>query len=76
MLIHSSDKSRLHTSSLSVSLRPSGLLETGPREGVVAAGVGVVEEDGAWAEEKASTPVGNETLTDTVAVTNRESVSN
>lgn len=35
----------------------------------MAAGVGVVEEDGAWA----STPVGNETSTDTVAVTNRES---
>ena len=53
---------------------PSGLLETGPREGVVAAGVGVVEEDGAWAEEKeASTPVGNATSTDTAAVTNRES---
>lgn len=40
----------------------------------MAAGVGVVEEDGEWAEETASTPVGNETLTDTVAATNRESV--
>lgn len=40
----------------------------------MAAGVGVVEEDGAWAEETASTPVANETLTDTAAVTNRESV--
>lgn len=55
-------------------LCPPGLLETGPREGVVAAGVGVVEEDGAWAEETASTPAANETLTDTAAVTNRESV--
>lgn len=53
---------------------PSGLLETGPQEGVVVAGVGVVEEDGAWAEETALTPAGNETLTDTAAVTNRESV--
>ena len=57
-----------------LSCVPSGLLETGPREGVVVAGVDVVEEDGAWAEETASTPVGNETLTDTAAVTNRESV--
>lgn len=55
---------------------PSGLLETGPREGVVAAGVGVVEEVGVWAEETASTPVGNVTLTDTAATTNRESVLN
>lgn len=39
----------------------------------MAAGAGVVEEDGAWAEGKASTPVGNETSTDTAAVTNRES---
>lgn len=53
---------------------PSGLQETGPREGVVVAGVDVVEEDGVWAEETALTPVGNETLTDTAAVTNRESV--
>lgn len=47
---------------------------TGPQEGVVVAGVGVVEGDGAWAEGTALTPVGNETLTDTAAVTNRESV--
>lgn len=40
----------------------------------MAAGVDVVEEDGAWAEETALTPAGNETLTDTAAVTNRESV--
>lgn len=53
---------------------PSGLLETGLREGVVVAGVGVVEEVGAWAEETASTPAGSETLTDTAAVTKRESV--
>lgn len=51
---------------------PSGLLETGPREGVVAAGAGVVEEGGAWAEETASTHVGNGTLTDTAEMTNRE----
>ncbi|KAG7227242.1 hypothetical protein INR49_013902 [Caranx melampygus] len=49
--------------------KPSG---DRPREGVVAAGVGVVEEDGAWAEETASTPVANETSTDTAAVTNRD----
>lgn len=43
----------------------------------MAAGVGaVVEEDGAWAGETALTPVGNETLTDTAATTNRESVLN
>lgn len=59
--------------SLSVCI-PSGLLVTGPQEGVVVAGVGVVEEDGAWAEETALTPAGSETLTDTAAVTNRESV--
>lgn len=53
---------------------PSGLLETGLQEGVVVAGVGVVEEDGAWAEETALTPAGSETLTDTAEVTNRESV--
>lgn len=53
--------------------RPSGLLETGPREGVVVAGVGVVEEAGAWAEETASTPAARETSTDTAATTNRES---
>lgn len=52
---------------------PSGLLVTGLQEGVVVAGVGVVEEDGAWAEETALTPAGSETLTDTAAVTNRES---
>ena len=55
---------------------PPGLPETGPQEGVVAAGVCVVEEVGVWAEEKALTPVGNVTLTDTVAMTNRESVLN
>lgn len=33
---------------------------------------GVVEEDGEWGEAKASTPAGNETLTDTAATTNRE----
>lgn len=42
----------------------------------MAAGAGVVEEDGAWAEEKASTPVGNENSTNTAALTNRESVQN
>lgn len=47
---------------------------TGPREGVVAAGVGAVVEDGEWVVERALTPVGSETLTDTVAVTNRESL--
>ena len=51
---------------------PSGLLETGPREGVVAAGAGAVEEDGAWAEETASTHVGNETLIDKAETTNRK----
>lgn len=38
-------------------LYPSGLPETGPQEGVVAAGVCVVEEVGEWAEETALTPV-------------------
>lgn len=51
---------------------PPGLLETGPREGVVAAEVGVVEEDGAWAEETALTPAESATSTDTAAATNRE----
>lgn len=51
---------------------PTGLLETGPREGVVAAEVGVVEEDGAWAEETALTPAESATSTDTAAATNRE----
>lgn len=50
----------------------SGLLETGPQEGVVAVEVGVAEEDGVWAVEMALIPVANETLTDTAAVTNRE----
>lgn len=50
----------------------SGLLETGPQEGVVAVEVGVEEEDGVWAVEMALIPVANETLTDTAAVTNRE----
>lgn len=59
-----------------VHLCASGPLETGPQEGVVAAGVGVVEEDEAWDEVTASTPVERETLTDTVAVTNRKSVLN
>lgn len=39
----------------------------------MVAGVAVVEEDGAWAAGMASTPVANETLTDKVAVTKRES---
>lgn len=39
----------------------------------MAAVVGVVEEDGEWAEEMVLTPVGNGTLTDTVATTNRKS---
>lgn len=52
---------------------PSGPLETGPQEGVVAAGVGVVEEDGAWAEVTALTPAESVTSTDTAATTNRES---
>lgn len=47
-------------------------METGPREGVVAAEVGVVEEDGAWAEETALTPAESATSTDTAAATNRE----
>lgn len=51
---------------------PPGLLETGPREGVVAAEVGVVEEGGAWAEETALTPAESATSTDTAAATNRE----
>lgn len=51
---------------------PSGLQETGLREGVVAAGVGVVEEGEAWAAGTASTLAANATLTDTAAVTNRE----
>lgn len=55
---------------------PSDLLETGHREGVVAAVAGVVEEDGAWAEETASTPVGNENSTNTAALTKRESLLN
>lgn len=40
----------------------------------MAAGVGAVEGVGAWAwaEEKALTPVENEILTDTAAVTNRK----
>lgn len=42
----------------------------------MAAGAGVVEEGGAWAEETVLTPVGNEALTDTAAVKNRESVLN
>lgn len=54
----------------------TGLLETGPQEGVVAAGVGVVVEDGVWAEETASTHAENGTSTDTAAMTNRESVLN
>lgn len=65
-----------HFLPLRVRLCPSDLLETGPREGVVAAGAGVVEEDGAWAEETASTPVGNEISTNTAAMTKRESVLN
>lgn len=40
----------------------------------MVAGAGVEEEDEAWAEETASTPVANETLTDTAALTNRESM--
>ncbi|KAA8587367.1 hypothetical protein FQN60_016229 [Etheostoma spectabile] len=66
-------RSRQRTSQREVeSSLQTSLLETGPREGVVADGVGVVEEDGAWAVQKALTPVGNETLTDTAAMTNRD----
>lgn len=38
----------------------------------MAAEVGVVEEDGAWAEETALTPAESATSTDTAAATNRE----
>lgn len=41
---------------------------------MVAAGAGVVEEGGAWAEATALTPVANETSTDTAAMTNRKYV--
>lgn len=50
----------------------SGLQETGPREGVVVAGVCVVGEGEAWAAGKASTLAASATLTDTAAATNRE----
>lgn len=51
---------------------PPGLRETGLREGVVVAGVGVVEEGEGWAAGTASTLAANATLTDTAAATNRE----
>lgn len=51
---------------------PPGLQETGLREGVVVAGVGVVGEGEAWAAGRVSTPAANATSTDTAAATNRE----
>lgn len=51
---------------------PPGLLESGPREGVVVAEVGVAEEDGACPEETALTHAESATSTDTAAATNRE----
>lgn len=51
---------------------PSGLQETGLREGVAVAGVGVAGEGEVWAVGTASTPAANVTLTDTPAATNRE----
>lgn len=53
-------------------MSPPGLRETGLREGVVVAGVGVVEEGEGWAAGTASTLAANATLTDTAAATNRE----
>lgn len=64
---------RSHINNSSSIFSPSGPLETGPQEGVVAAGVGVVEEDGAWAEVTVLTPAESATSTDTAATTNRES---
>lgn len=61
-----------HAGDVRASSVSPGLQETGLREGVVVAGVGVVAEGEVWAAGRASTPAASVTSTDTAAATNRE----